>query len=216
MSKVVKISTTKGELEWVTIDGEGKENLSGKLQYVANLVIEADNPIVATIEKFWKDNKPAGFKKLAKSNGLYPHKVDSGKKDEDGKAIYEEDGKLYLAFKTGTTFPDDSVKKIQIYNAKAKKVTLPPEVKIGNGSIGAISGAMGIYESKTPKGALVDAGVTLYLDAIQIHKLEEYTTDAGFEADEEETEGWTGEEDWTGAEESEPKIGELPKDKPRL
>lgn len=211
MSKIVKFKSPKGNLEWVTISGEGKENLSGKLQYVANVVVEADDPIIGELNKFWEDNKPSGFTKPAKSNGVYPHKVDSGKKDENGKAIYEEDGKVYLAFKTGTSFPDGSTKKVQVYNAKARKVELPEGTNIGNGSVGVISGAMGIYESKTPKGAIVDAGVTLYLDAIQILKLEEFTSDAGFEAEAEE-EGWTGDEGWEGGEEE----AAEPASKPRL
>jgi hypothetical protein len=194
MSSIKKFKSPKSELEWVTIEGEGKENLSGKLQYVANAVIEADDPIIAEIEAFWEANKPSGFKKPAKSMGIYAHKVDSGKKDEDGKAIFEEDGKMYLAFKTGTSYADGKAKVIQIYNAKARKVSLPEGVSIGNGTIGKISGAMGIYQSKTPKGALVDAGVTLYLDAIQIFKLEEFTMDAGFDADESEEGDFEGDE----------------------
>lgn len=201
MAKIVKFKSPKSSLEWVTIDGEGKENLSGKLQYVANTVIEADDPIIAEIEAFWEANKPKGFKKDAKSMGIYPHKVDSGKKDEDGKAIFEEDGKMYLAFKTGTSYADGKKKVVQLYNAKAKKVGLPEGTSIGNGTIGKVAGAMAIYENKTPKGALVDAGVTLYLDSIQIFKLEEYTTDAGFEADEDEEGGWEGDENsFTGEE----------------
>lgn len=201
MSNILKFKSPKGELEWVTIDGDGKENLSGKMQYLANVVIEADDPIVAKINEYWEANKPKGFKKDAKSNGMYPHKADSGEKDETGKAIYEEDGKLYLAFKTGTSYPDGSTKKVQIYNAKAAKVELPSGTSIGNGSVGVVSGAMGIYLSKTPKGAIVDAGVTLYLDAIQILKLEEFTQDAGFEIEEDGE--FTGDEGWTG-DESEP------------
>ena len=77
---IQKLTTPKGTLEWVTIDGEGKENLSGKMQYVANIVLEADSPVVKKIEQFWKDNKPNGFKKDAKSLGIYPHTADSMKK----------------------------------------------------------------------------------------------------------------------------------------
>ena len=207
---IQKLTTPKGTLEWVTIDGEGKENLSGKKQYVANIVLEADSPVVEKIKQFWKDNKPNGFKKDAKSLGIYPHTADSGKKDEEGKAIYEEDGKVYLAFKTGVSFPDGSTKVVTTYNSKAAKVTLPEGTKIGNGSIGCLSGAMGIYTNKAPKGgAILDAGVTLYLDAIQILKLEEYTADVGFEVDEDE-DGFTGDEGWTGEESSESN------DKPKL
>ena len=213
MSNIVKFKSPKGELEWVTIDGEGKENLSGKLQYLASVVIEADDPIVKQIEDFWNKNKPKGFKKDAKSNGIYPHNAPTDKKDEEGKTIYEEDGKLVLSFKTGTTFPDGSHKKVQVYNAKARKVELPEGTKIGNGSIGVVAGAMGIYTNKTKQGAVIDAGVTLYLDAIQIFKLEEFTTDAGFDASDEE-DGWSGDEGWTGDEES--SSGVEPESKPRL
>ena len=48
-----KFKTPKGTLEWVIISGEGKENLSGKLQYTANLVLtpETDPQHQAFIEK---------------------------------------------------------------------------------------------------------------------------------------------------------------------
>lgn len=196
MSEVKKIKAGKGELEWTTIDGEGKENMSGKMQYVTNLVAEEDDDLVDEINAFWEANKPKGFKKEPKSNGIYRHKTKTDEKDEDGKAIFEEDGKIYFAFKTGTSFPDGSTKKVQVYNAKGTKVELPEGTKIGNGSVGIVAGAMGIYENRTKQGKLVDAGVTLYLDAIQIFKLEEFSQDAGFEADE-EAEGWTGESEGT-------------------
>lgn len=211
MSKnpIKKMKSPRSPLEWVTIDGEGKENLSGKLQYVANTVVEKDDPIITEIEAFWEENKPKGFKKDAKSLGIYAHKVDSGEKDEEGKAIFEEDGKMYLAFKTGTSYADGKTKVIQIYNAKATKVKLPEGVSIGNGTIGKVAGAMAIYENRTPKGALVDAGVTLYLDSIQIFKLEEYTTDAGFEAEEGEDGDWEGDENSFSGEEA--KTAEKPR-----
>lgn len=198
---IVKTISPRGELEWVTITGEGKENMSGKLQYVANLVLdpennEADAAYLAEIEQFWEDNKPPRFKKPAKSMGSYPHKVKGDDTDEEGKPIYVEDGKVYLAFKTGTTYQDGSDKVVKIYNSKGKEVNFTGA--IGNGTLGNISGAMGIYLAKDPKGkTVIDAGVTLYLDAIKISKLVEFVQDAGFEADEEEG-GWDGEGDFEG------------------
>jgi hypothetical protein len=217
MSITKKFTSPKGELEWVTIDGEGKQNLSGKLQYVANVVINSSDPIVAEIEKFWEANKPKGFKKDYKSNGLYPYKADLGSVDEDGKSIYEAvEDKLSMSFKTGTTYPDGSVKKIQIYNAKARKVELPVGVKIGNGSIGEISGAMGIYETMAPGGkTLIDAGVTLYLNGIKISKLMEFDgAGDNFEPDGDDSEGWEGDEGWEG--EAKEAASPAPKGKPRL
>jgi hypothetical protein len=209
MAVTKKFTSPKGEIEWATIEGEGKENLSGVLQYVANSVISADDPVVAEIEAFWEENKPKGFRKERKSNGLYPYKIKTEEKDEDGKDIYEVDEtRLSMAFKTGTTYPDGSPKKIQIYNSKANKVELPDGVKIGNSTIGQISGAMGIYTTMDPKGkTIIDAGITLYLNSIKISKLVEYEGDGdNYEPDDEDDEdgGWTGDEGWEGEEKAAP------------
>lgn len=201
MSVTKKFTSPKGEIEWATIDGEGKANLSGKMQYVANVVVDSDDPIVDSINEFWDEHKPKGFKKAPKSTGIYPYKAASGEKDEDGKDVYEEvEGKCTLAFKTGTHYTDGQPKKIQIYNSKARKVELPKDTKIGNGTIGQISGAMGIYQTMSPNGkSLIDAGVTLYLNSIKISKLVEYEGDGdNFEPDEDGEEGWTGDEGWEG------------------
>ena len=219
MAKVQKIATPKGKLEWVTISGEGKENLSGKQKYLASIVLHKDAQIVKDIEEYWNENKPKGFKagrksdtnkKGFKSNGVYPHDVPTGEVDEDGDKIYERDEKnIVLRFSTDTTFPDGKAKTIGIYNAKNRKVALPEGTMIGNGTIGCISGAMGIYENQS------DAGVTLYLNDIQIIKLEEYSQDAGFGTYEDEEDGWTGEPDFEGEPEPEAEASEE-KAKPRL
>ncbi len=201
---IQKITTPKGELEWVTITGEGKENLSGKMQYVASLILDPDNnkadkEFIASIDAFWDENKP--IKKDAKSLGYYAHKVKDAEPDADGDATYTETGKVLLSFKTGISFPDGSPKVVKTYNSKAKPVALG-DIKIGNGSIGQIAGAMGIYQVNDPKGKkIIDAGVTLYLDSIKISKLVEFTQDAGFDADEDSEDGFTGDEGWTGTEE---------------
>ena len=205
---VKKCISPKGELEWVNISGEGKENMSGKMQYVASVVLdgEAAEKMKAEINAFWEENKPKSFKKDPKSLGFYAHSKKTDETDEDGKAIYEEDGKTLFQFKTGTTYNDGKTKVIRTYNSKAKEVALG-ETKIGNGSIGAISGAMGTYENKTPNGkTIVDAGVTLYLDAIKISKLVEFTQATGFEADDDD-DGWEGDEGWEGDDSDAPSAG---------
>lgn len=208
MAATKKFTSPKGKIEWATIEGEGKENLSGVLQYVANVVISVKDPVIAEIDDFWEENKPKGFRKDRKSNGLYPYKVKTEEKDEDGKVIYEVDEALLsMSFKTGTTYPDGTVKKIQIYNSKANKVELPTGVKIGNDTIGQISGAMGIYTTMDPKGkTVIDSGVTLYLNSIKISKLVEFEGEGdNYEPDEEDEDGgWTGEEGWEGEEKAAP------------
>ena len=159
------------------------------MQYVANLVVEADDPILAEIDKFWEANKPKGFKKDPKSTGVYDHTCDSGKKDDEGKTIYKPSGKKYLAFKTGTTFPDGSTKTVAVYNSKNQKVVLPEGTQIGNGSIGRVAGAMGIYTNQTKQGVVLEAGVTLYLDGIKLLKLVEFSSGPEFDDDDSDFEG---------------------------
>ena len=197
MTEVMKTVTPKGELAWVTHQGEGKENMSGKMQYVASLILDPINnkehkDYIVAIDSFWEANKPEGRKK-AKSLGYKlsdPLLDDKGEKqyDDDDKLIYDPKGRVTVTFKTGTTWPDGKTKVVKIYNSKNKIVSLG-DASIGNGSIGHLSGAIGIYINKNKQGKIMDAGATLYLDAIQLKKFVEYTGgDAGFAASEDEDE----------------------------
>jgi hypothetical protein len=191
-----KYMSPKGELQWVTITGEGKENLSGKMQYVASLVLtkEQADTEAATIEAFWQEHRPKKIK-VPKSTGLYPQMRKTDQTDEDGEVIKEPTGMYVLAFKTGVSWPDGSPIIVKTHNAKGRAVALGA-TKIGNGSVGRVSGSYDIYTTKSKNGQIVDAGVTFYLNAIQISKLEVYSEDAGFEVDEDEADGgWTGDDD---------------------
>lgn len=206
---ITKMITPKGELAWVTIHGEGKENMSGKLQYVASVILDPKKPedkaFIESIDDFWDENKPQFMgKRKAKSIGYYPCDPLRGEdgeplRDDEDKIKYDPEGRIMVSFKTGTTFPDGSTKKVKVYNSKAKEVSLG-KIRIGNGSIGFISGAMDIYEVTDSKKKSIDAGVTLYLNAIQINKLVEFSSDDGFKPsdDEEEEGGWTGDEGFEG------------------
>ena len=193
-----QVISPKGELEWVFIDGEGKEDLQGNHKYSVTLVLDPDNneehqAFIDKIEAFWEDNKPKGFRKEAKSMGFYPHKEKTDETDENGEPIYAETGKTIVVFKTGTAYRDGKPKVVKIFNAKANEVQLGDK-KIGNGTVAKVGGAIAIYTVES-KGKVMDAGVTCYLDRLQIFKLEEYVAGAGFEADESEEDGWTGDED---------------------
>ena len=208
----VKCVSPKGELAWVTIDGEGKENMSGKMQYVATVILDPKNveehqAFLDKIDEYWEEKKPEGRKK-PKSTGysLYDPLLDDDgekqyKEDDEGnkKLIMDPDGRVGVQFKTGVKFPDGKTKKVKIFNSKNVEVGLGDQ-KIGNGSVGRISGAMGIYVNKEPgSGKVTGAGVTLYLDAIQLVKFEAYEGgDAGFEADDEDEDGFTGVDEDSG------------------
>jgi len=161
-----KIMTPVGELLWVYHSGEGKEDLSGRWQYVATLALEGEaaEDLKMQINNFWAENKPKKHNKPPKSLGFKPET------DADGN----ETGRTLFIFKTSTTFPNGEKKVINIYNAKGNKIALGDK-KIGNGSTGRISGYMGIYES--PGGV----GVTLYLNSIQLKKFIEYNIGDNFD-----------------------------------
>ncbi len=204
----LKFVSPKGELNWVTITGEGKENMSGQLKYTAAISVAQDDSIIKKLEEFWAANKPAGFKKKAKSLGYRladPLKDADGNvvKDDEDMTVYDKDGSYALTFSTNTTWPDGKPTKVRTFNSKAREVALG-DTQIGNGSIGQISGTMAIYVNEV-KGKIMDAGVTLYLGSIKISKLVEFTQDAGFEAEDGEEDGFTGvgeDNDFDGTEEA--------------
>lgn len=176
----MKVTTPKGELRWATISGQGKEDLNGRLIYTADLVVDAKTaqPLIDELNTFWDENKPKGAK-AAKSMGY--------------KTL--DDGNVSFTLKTATTYPSGDAKKINVYNAEAKRIDWEEGKRIGNGSEGRLSGKAAVYDAGTAA-----RGVTLYLDAIQISKLVEYETSTGFSADAdgdyagtENTDGFTAE-----------------------
>lgn len=178
------INTPIGELNWVFINGSFKKDLNGNDRYVASLYLHKDSDEFKAVEtkitEFWADNKPKGAK--CKSNGIkVVMEKDGGKTGDDGEPLYVETDMRSINFWTSPTYPDGSEKIIKTYNAKANEISLGSK-KIGNGSRGAISGAMAIYDQ-----GVASRGVTLYLNAIQLTKFEEFTGgDAGFAASNEE------------------------------
>lgn len=194
----VQVKSPKGVLEWVIISGEGRPNKTGKLMYKATVVCDKDAPGVAAFQKqiddFWKENKPAGVKANGFNTiGYRNHSVKTDKVDEEGDAIYEEDGRIEFFFSTGTTWPDGKQKLIKVYNAKGREVNIGDK-KIGNGSEGRISGNMALYN------VAGNAGVNLYLSSVMITKFNEYVDGDDWSEQAEEGEGWTGEDEneWTG------------------
>lgn len=172
-----KIVTPRGELSWIYIDGEGKLNeLSDKNEFTATITMsKADaQPLIDSIHYLWNGSreksdydelmataKPAVAKKVELRFG-YKEVLD----DKDNPTDF-----VSFQFKTGTTFPDGAPVTIRTYNARGKKVNLG-ETKVGNGSIGKISGTISTY------GKATNYGVGCYLSALQIIKLIAYTEDA--------------------------------------
>jgi hypothetical protein len=170
MADLININTSVGKLFWVNISGQGKLNYNedGR-DYVATVIVDRESATdtINSIQEVYDDAHKKG--NSAKSLG-YKRCDAEGKSDDDGDFVA-------FNFKTQTTYPDGSTKKINVFNSVPQKVELG-DVRVGNGSLGAISGKMKAYINKKSDG------VSLFLNAIQIVKLEEFSSSEGFGAQE--------------------------------
>lgn len=235
-SPLVKVVTPVGELHYVQIDGKGKEKYDKEKgnEYVATLYLssEASEPlrqkmdeVVGEIKK-GESLKSKGYRQLMK--------------DKDGKVFTptnknkerQEDAELIdmygFTFKTSTVFKEkDGATKpkiIGVYDAGNKTLKIAPKKitlggkKIGNGSLGAISGTL---QRSVYKG---EVSCSLYLNSIQLINFIEYDGDAGFEAQDDGYEGtspddndngdFSAQSDVSGGESE--GAAEQPKSKPRI
>lgn len=223
VDKGVKNVTPVGELHWVNITGQGKENYNGDgYNYVATVYLEGEaaeaerkkiDDVLGPVPK-GANVKSLGYRNLVKDSegNLYtPNaKGEVNVTNEDGEEVDISDSCeatdiWAFTYTTKTEFEDGKPKEIAVYNKDAKKISMGDKL-IGNGSLGAISGKL----KRFAKGK--DIGVSLFLHAIQITKFEEYQGGAGFGAQEGEFEGVSDEDTgFTGQPESE--ANEAPKGK---
>jgi hypothetical protein len=132
MPEKMTITTPIGELRWVTVTGAGRENLSGDMQYSADVVLpmaEAQE-LVDKLDAFWESNKPKAVK-TAKSMGY--------------KVL--EDEAVSFTLKTKTAYPSGDPKKVKIFNSQVKQVEIPDGTRIANGSRGRLAGVAAIYQA---------------------------------------------------------------------
>ena len=212
----VKNVTPVGELHWVNITGQGKENYNGDgYNYVATVYLEGEaaetekkkiQDVLGPVPK-GSNVKSLGYRNLVKDsegNLRTPNKDGAVlAENEDGEEVdivdeCEKTDIWAFTYSTITAFPDGKTKEVAVYNKDAKKISLGDRL-IGNGSVGAISGKM----KRFSRGK--DIGVSLFLHAIQITKFNEYEGGAGFGTQEGEFEGVTEKESgFTGQAEGEP------------
>ncbi len=150
-------TTPRGQLKWAFVTGDGRK---GKYSVVVSVPEALAKEAIATIDNFWKDNRPKQSKPRPKTTG-YKYEED----DETG----ERTGNVYFSMSTGTMFPSGDAKVIKLFTAKApvREVQLGGK-KIGEGSIGRGMGTLAIYEFEG------SYGTTLYLDALSLSKFVEY------------------------------------------
>ena len=171
MSDIVKekITSPLGELMYVNISGTGKLDYDGKFyEYTAGIKLDKKSAktMYSEICNFFEEHKPAWFKGDEPSNKIK-------RKQDDGTFLFQ--------FKTHAEFEDKAGNtkqtKIGIVNSKNKYVELPDGEGIGNGSTGKISGVMTIHSDKRGK----TAGVSLWLNNVQLLKYIKYVPDTGFD-----------------------------------
>lgn len=158
--------TPKGNFMWAFVTGQGRKNLNGHDEFTIQVEVPEKDAKAAMdeITNFWNDNKPKGAKE-PKSLGF---------KVVGGNAIF--------TLKTKTSYADGKIKEVRIFDASAKRITMPEGMRIGNGSRGIASGIMSVYDA-----GVAARGVTLFLDAIQITKFVEYSDgNAGFDSEDDE------------------------------
>ena len=189
--KGMSVKTEVGELRWVFIKGEGRNQaMKGedpRMQYVATVVFKKDSDehkkFKALVAKEWKAYcAETGTKGAPKTTGIKPIMVESGEVDEYGAPKKVESDLVQITFKTNTHFKGKP-HKVKVLSASAKDITDKygaVEWGIGEGSEGIIHGtAQGNDVGGSPK-------VTLYLNAVQITHLVKYE---GTSVDAEEVEG---------------------------
>ena len=161
MSKI-KITTPRGELKWASVTGAGKKDLQGRDIFSVDIEMSADvgKDLMGQIDGLWESDKPKGAKD-PKSTGY--------RVAEDGQTVK-------FTFKTSAVYPSGDPKEVTIYDAKAQRTKVTD--KIGNGSIGRVSGMASIYDA-----GVAARGVTLYLDSLQLIKLVRYEEAASFDVE---------------------------------
>ena len=164
MSEKMKIKTPIGELLYVAVRGTGAQNYDGDgYEYKASIKLPKKDgkKLYKKIVDFFNENKPSKCKDDAPANNIY-HKTD--------------DGDMLFTFKTKVEFDGKPV-KVRIYNSKNEEKEPPEGTLIGNGSKGVISGQLAVYSNK--KGD--NAGVSMFLNGIQLAKFVPYVPDSGFD-----------------------------------
>lgn len=193
--KGLKVKTQVGDLKYVFITGEGRNNaMKGqepRMQFVASIVTKKDSPlhknIKAQVDAEWKAYKEAfNVKGLPKSTGIKDLLMPDPKgtiDPETEEVAKVPSGDVIITFKTSTTWPDGNAKQVKVYDHKGSDISaavLNAGWGIGEGSKGIIHGvAQGNNTGDKQK-------VTLYLNAVQLSKLVKYEGDS---IDAEEIEG---------------------------
>lgn len=193
MAKGTKVKTKVGELKYVFITGEGKNNaMKGedpRMQYVASLCVPKDGEVHKAFhklvyeewERYKKEHRVKGRPALNKNGEPMDGIKIEKQKDPKGEIDPQTEevrmvptGNVLITFKTNIKWPDGSPKVVKVFDGKGRDITEAvhnADWTIGNGSTGIIHGtAVGNNTGGSHK-------ISLYLSAVQIAKLVKYEGD---------------------------------------
>lgn len=157
----INVTSPIGDLKYVMITGQGKENFEGTgydFQACVDVPSKEADDFIDMIEDFIEENEVKG---ATRAGSFY-------RTSEDDDTIPK--GMVRFTFKTRTEFTDkkgdikDTV--VDVLNSKGDKVKLPEGKLIGNGSTGRVIGTCVIWERGNTKKK--EFGASLYLNKVQL------------------------------------------------
>lgn len=188
--------TPKGALNWIYIKKTRPD--TDEYSVSINLTAKEAKELVAQHEATLKANGLAGPKvvklKLKQATDIKRNESGKGLKDEDGNYIKIDIPNTYqFTFKQYATAKDGTPRRVTVVDAKGRPIPHDKVPNIDKGTIGKVSFSICVYESK------MKSGIALYLDAIQIIELKEFTGDGlgfgveeGYESDFEDSSPFDG------------------------
>jgi hypothetical protein len=149
----------------------GEETTEKFLEFLNGLVNES---YAEAVENLKKEGKAAAAKQVQKR---YPYK------EELDKETGEETGFIELNFTTQAVSKEGKPRKVRLFDAKGESIN-PDDVKIAGGSVIKVNFTPSNYYMAASR----EAGVKLYLNAVQVIDLVEFgggtASDFGFEEEE--------------------------------
>lgn len=168
-----KIKTPIGELKYVFVTGEGRNQAmpgeKDRMQFVASIELTKNSKehiaLLAEIDREWQAYK--------EKSGLKPAQLPktSGIKAVMDKETGAETNKVLATFKTDTKWKDGKAQIVKVFDHKGTDITTA--IQNATWSIGA--GSTGVLHGSAVGNSVGGAHkVTLYLTAVQIAKLIKY------------------------------------------
>jgi len=178
----ITFKTKLHPLSWVTVRGQGKlkkedprkpldKEDPSSYNYCATVTLtpEQAKEYIATLDKFWRENKPSGVGKqkydVVKEEFKYVLDAEGKKKkDADDEPIKEATGKWTMMAKTLTEWPDGKPNLVKLLGSNGKELPAGHGLEggCGDGTMGILHCSVGINDFSD------NEGLQIYLNGVQI------------------------------------------------